>query len=101
MAKKNRSNIQRKNIPNRKPIGHATLNHPQKAKVQNEEPEDHVQNTFLFTIIGMFAGMAVGLYVDYMALGFAIGAGLGAVIDYFVNNSRKKKFADKQDDSIT
>ncbi len=49
----------------------------------------------------MFAGMAVGLYVDYMALGFAVGAGLGAVIDYFVNNSRKKKFADKQDDSIT
>ena len=100
MAKKNRSNIQRKNNPNLKPIGHETLANRRNETSQKEDVEDKSQNTFLFTIIGMFAGMLIGLYFDMMALGFGAGMVLGSIVDYTLNHLRKKKLVENEEDLL-
>lgn len=90
MAKKKGSNIQRKNIKAKAPVIHPTLGNKNNAS-ETEAPTEHV-NSYTFTTIGMFGGLLVGYLLGRMNLGFGIGLLVGAIIDFILNQRKKKAF---------
>lgn len=90
MAKRKKSQIQRRNLPKTAPVLHPSLENNKRKPSEESAP---AENTFLFTMIGMFSGMLIGLYFNNMAAGFGIGILIGGIIDFFLNKKRKKEEA--------
>ena len=93
MAKRKNSQIQKRNIqPKVTSVFDSSRLTPAEEQLQKEN-----ENTFLFTIVGMFSGMVIGLTLNQMTLGFIIGIAIGAVIDFIINRQKQKKLMAKQD----
>lgn len=96
MAKRNKSNIQRRNLPKQSNIGHAKIKNTTRRAA---DPEPKYENTYFFTMVGMFAGMLIGWLFDLMMLGFGIGIVIGGIIDYILSEKRKKQILSQQEET--